>query len=130
MLTIPDFSGNFHFNTLGNFLVNPRGGLLFIDFEAGDILQLTGIATVITNSPEIAAFEGAERFWSFRPDRVVLRRGASILRWKMREDAFSAKSLRTGSWEQATRQLARESISHPHIAKGAPQDSQLRESEA
>ena len=25
-LTIPDFSGNFHFNTLGNFMVNPRAG--------------------------------------------------------------------------------------------------------
>jgi len=26
-LTIPDFPGNFHFNTLGNFLVNPKAGL-------------------------------------------------------------------------------------------------------
>ncbi|WP_120075935.1 pyridoxamine 5'-phosphate oxidase family protein [Aurantiacibacter odishensis] len=104
LLTIPDFSGNFHFNTLGNFVVNPRAGLLFIDFETGDLLQLAGIATVITDSPEIAAFEGAERLWTFRPDRLVLRRGASALRWTMRENAFSAKSLRTGSWEQATRQ--------------------------
>ena len=24
VLTIPDFAGNFHFNTLGNLLVNPR----------------------------------------------------------------------------------------------------------
>ncbi|NOX42903.1 MAG: hypothetical protein GXP19_04100, partial [Gammaproteobacteria bacterium] len=26
-LTIPDYLGNFHFNTLGNFLVNPKAGL-------------------------------------------------------------------------------------------------------
>lgn len=32
-LTIPDYSGNFHFNTLGNFIVNPKAGLLFIDFK-------------------------------------------------------------------------------------------------
>jgi len=108
LLTIPDFSGNFHFNTLGNFVVNPRAGLLFIDFETGDILQLAGIATIVGDSPEIAAFEGAERFWTFRPNRVVLRRGATALRWTMRENAFSAKSLRTGSWEQVSRQLAKE----------------------
>ena len=110
LLTVPDFSGNFYFNTLGNFVVNPRAGLLFVDFETGDILQLAGMATVITDSPEIAAFEGAERLWTFRPDRLVLRRGASALRWAMREDAFSAKSLRTGSWEQAPRQLAEGSL--------------------
>ena len=106
LLTVPDFSGNFYFNTLGNFVVNPRAGLLFVDFETGDILQLAGMATVITDSPEIAAFEGAERVWTFRPDRLVLRRGASALRWAMRENAFSAKLLKTGSWEQATRQIA------------------------
>lgn len=110
LLTVPDFSGNFYFNTLGNFVVNPRAGLLFVDFETGDILQLAGMATVITDSPEIAAFEGAERLWTFRPDRMVLRRGASALRWAMRENAFSAKSLRTGSWEQTTRQLVERNL--------------------
>lgn len=113
LLTIPDFTGNFYFNTLGNFVVNPRAGLLFIDFETGDILQLTGTATVVTNSPETSAFKGADRIWTFRPGRVVLRRGVSALRWTMREDAFSAKSLRTGSWEQAANQLARVRITCP-----------------
>ena len=37
-LTIPDFAGNLHFNTLGNLLVNPRAGLVFADFESGDVL--------------------------------------------------------------------------------------------
>lgn len=41
-LTIPDYSGNRFFNTLGNLLVNPRAGLLFIDFAKGDLLQMTG----------------------------------------------------------------------------------------
>lgn len=125
LLTVPDFSGNFHFNTLGNFVLNPSAGLLFVDFETGDILQLTGTAKVVTDSPDIADFEGAERIWTFRPSRVVLRRGASALRWKMRENAFSAKTLRTGSWGQAASQLAMDSNTHASKTEGALRDSRL-----
>lgn len=114
-LTIPDFSGNFHFNTLGNFIVNPRAGLLFVDFETGDILQLAGTARVITDSPEISAFEGAKRIWTFRPRRVVLRRDASALRWQLREDGFSPRSLMTGSWEEVAAQLGDGGIASPEI---------------
>jgi predicted pyridoxine 5'-phosphate oxidase superfamily flavin-nucleotide-binding protein len=60
-LTVPDFNGNLFFNTLGNIRVNPFAGLLFFDEATGDILQLSGRAEVILDSPEIAAFEGAER---------------------------------------------------------------------
>lgn len=45
-LSFPDFSGNAMFNTLGNLLVHPRAGLLLVDFERGDTLQLTGRARV------------------------------------------------------------------------------------
>ncbi|ASK88837.1 pyridoxamine 5'-phosphate oxidase family protein [Sphingorhabdus sp. SMR4y] len=112
-LTIPDFSGNFHFNTLGNFLVNPRAGLLFVDFETGDILQITGTARIITDSPEIASFRGAERIWTFRPSGMVLRRGASNLRWTMRENSFSPKALRTGSWAEVAAELDAGCATHP-----------------
>jgi hypothetical protein len=60
-LTIPDFSGNRFFNTLGNILLNPRAGLLFIDFSNGDVLQLTVNANIIFNGPDLDAFPGAER---------------------------------------------------------------------
>lgn len=43
-LSWPDYVGNSMFMTLGNLLVNPRIGLLFIDFESGDTLQLAGTA--------------------------------------------------------------------------------------
>jgi len=63
-LTIPDFMGNFAFNTFGNFLVNPKAGLLFIDFETGDIWQFTGTAELLWDeSEDVEAFRGAERFW-------------------------------------------------------------------
>lgn len=106
LLTIPDFDGNLFFNTLGNILLNGRAGLLFADFATGDMLQLAGEATVILESPEIAAFQGAERLWTFRPDRIVRRRGALALRWSSRSDGASPHSIMTGDWAQAADRLA------------------------
>ncbi|ALP67779.1 pyridoxamine 5'-phosphate oxidase family protein [Paraburkholderia caribensis] len=104
-LTIPDFAGNLFFATLGNFLVNPRAGLVFADFETGDLLQLTGEATVDLDSPEIAAFQGAERLWHFTPRRIVYREGALPLRWKFQANGWSPNSLMTGSWDEVTSRL-------------------------
>ena len=81
VLTIPDFAGNLFFNTLGNFLVNPKGGLVFPDWETGGLLQLTGDVEVILDSPEIKDFQGAERLWRFRPRQILYRPNALPLRW-------------------------------------------------
>ena len=105
-LTIPDFSGNLFFMTLGNFLVNPKAGLLFIDSETGEMLQMTGEASVILDSPEIAAFEGAERLWTFKPRRIVRRPDALPLRWSMAADGWSPHLQMTGSWADASQRLA------------------------
>lgn len=104
-LTIPDFAGNLHFNTLGNFLLNPKAGLVFPDFATGDLLQLTGDAEVVLESDEIAAFQGAERLWTFRPRRAVLRPGALPVRFAFRADGWSPNSLMTGDWDQARQRL-------------------------
>lgn len=106
VLTIPDFSGNLFFMTLGNFLVNSKAGLLFIDSDTGDVLQMTGDARVILDAPEICAFEGAERLWTFTPRRVVHRPDGIALRWKMSTDGWSPNLRMTGSWEDAERRLA------------------------
>jgi ferredoxin-NADP reductase/predicted pyridoxine 5'-phosphate oxidase superfamily flavin-nucleotide-binding protein len=105
VLTVPEFAGNLFFNTLGNFLLNPRAGLVFVDFRSGDVLQLTGTAEVILESPEIAAFQGAERLWRFTPRLSVFRAGALPLRWQIQEEGWSPNSLMTGSWEQAAERL-------------------------
>ncbi|MGF9566540.1 pyridoxamine 5'-phosphate oxidase family protein [Neorhizobium sp. JUb45] len=104
-LTIPDFNGNLFFNTLGNFLVNPRAGLLFIDHETGDMLQIAGRTDVILDSPEIAAFEGAERLWRVFPEKVVLRPDALPLRWTFAENGMSPSVLMTGTWQEAAARL-------------------------
>lgn len=98
-LTIPDFAGNHHFNTLGNMLRNPRAGLVFVDFESGDMVQLTGDAAVVLDSPDIAAFQGAERLWTFVPRKLVRRRAALPLRFEFLD--WSPRSLMTGDWAQA-----------------------------
>uniref|UniRef100_UPI00398C3802 FAD-binding oxidoreductase n=1 Tax=Rhizobium mayense TaxID=1312184 RepID=UPI00398C3802 len=105
VLTIPDFDGNLFFATLGNILLNGKAGLLFVDFNTGDMLQMTGKADVIFDSPEIAAFQGAERLWTFTPARIVRRRNALALRWAFQKDGWSASSLMTGSWSQAADRL-------------------------
>lgn len=104
-LTIPDFAGNLFFNTLGNILSNGKAGLVFVDFESGDLLQMTGKAEVLLDSPEIASFQGAERLWTFRASRVVRRPAALALRWAFRQDGWSPNSLMTGDWAQAADRL-------------------------
>lgn len=105
VLTVPDFDGNLFFSTLGNILLNGKAGLVFIDFATGDLLQMTGDAAVILDSPEIAAFQGAERLWTFTPRRIVRRRNALALRWTFATDGWSPSSLMTGDWGQAAERL-------------------------
>ncbi len=105
LLTIPDFNGNLFFNTLGNIHQNGKAGLLFIDYTSGDTLQLSGDAEVILDSPQIAAFQGAERLWTFRPRRIVRRRAALALRWLTPSDGAAPSSLMTGDWQAADQRL-------------------------
>lgn len=95
-LTIPDFSGNFHFNTFGNLELNPRAGLLFIDFSEGDLLYLTGQAEVIWEGKEIAEYEGAERLLRFHLERGHLIQKSLPLRWSAPD--FSPFLNRMGTW--------------------------------
>lgn len=75
-LTIPDYVGNFMFNTLGNILLQPRVGLLFVDFQSGATLHLAGHAEVLLDSPELARFEGAQRLLKVRVTQGWLIEGA------------------------------------------------------
>ncbi len=97
-LTIPDFQGNTFFNTLGNMMVNPVAGLVFVSYATGDLLQLSGRTEVIVDSPEIATFEGAQRLWRFVPEQIVRRDRALPLRWDIDPDGASPQALATGSW--------------------------------
>jgi predicted pyridoxine 5'-phosphate oxidase superfamily flavin-nucleotide-binding protein len=65
-LWMPDYPGNNAFNTLGNIASYPRAGLLFPNFETGDILQLTCDAELHFDGAELERFSGAQRLASFR----------------------------------------------------------------
>lgn len=95
-LTVPDFSGNCYFNTFGNLELNPRAGLLFIDFEQGNLLYLTGTAEVIWEGDEILTYEGAERLFRFRLEQGYRVDGGLPLRWSPPE--LSPHLEQTGSW--------------------------------
>lgn len=107
-LSIPDFAGNLHFNTLGNLLLNPQAGLLFIDFTSGDLLQLSGRTELTLEGEEIHAFQGAERLWHVEVEQVIRRCGALALRWDFQ--SYSPNSLMTGSWEQAESRLQAQAL--------------------
>jgi uncharacterized protein len=98
-LSIPDFSGNRYFNTLGNFVHVPRAGLVFVNFTSGDLLQLTGDVTIDFDSAVGAAFSGAERVWHVDVRRCVFRPGVLPLRFASGDP--SPNSLATGSWTTA-----------------------------
>jgi len=98
VLTVPDFRGNFIFNTFGNLEVNPRAGIVCADFATGDILSLTGTARVIWDGPAVAAFEGADRLLSFEVESGVRLEHALPLRFEGLE--FSPDLADTGTWAE------------------------------
>jgi uncharacterized protein len=81
-LVWPDYRGNFFFNTLGNLTLNPRCGLLVIDFETTDTLQLTGAAHVIwdwdRDDPLLA---GAQRIVQFELEAGIHIQRGSPFTW-------------------------------------------------
>lgn len=81
VLTVPDYSGNFFFNTIGNLMVNPRAGLLFLDFERGDLWHVATEVEIVWDGPELEAYAGAVRLLRLRVREVLHRPGALPLRW-------------------------------------------------
>jgi predicted pyridoxine 5'-phosphate oxidase superfamily flavin-nucleotide-binding protein len=80
-LTVPDYVGNFMFNTLGNVLVRPGVGLLFLDVVGGDVLWLAGHGRVDLDPQAAALFNGAQRLLRVRITQGCLARGVSPLLW-------------------------------------------------
>ncbi|MEZ4353274.1 MAG: pyridoxamine 5'-phosphate oxidase family protein [Myxococcota bacterium] len=85
-LRFPDYAGNDYFNSLGNLALDDRAGLLFVDFERGRLLQLTGRARVDWRSPDPDRFPGARRLVDFRVEEVVEPVDRVALRWVPGED--------------------------------------------
>jgi uncharacterized protein len=59
-LAFPSYDGNGMFKSLGNVLVNPHVGLLFIDFESPKRLRVNGEASAHANDALLSEFVGAQ----------------------------------------------------------------------
>jgi len=80
-LVLPDYAGNNYFNTLGNLVMDPRVGLLFVDFEQGSLLQITGRAAIDWQPAASSGFSGARRLVSVDIDECVILEQVLPLRW-------------------------------------------------
>lgn len=58
-LAFPDYDGNGMYRSLGNVLVNPHVGILFIDFEKPRRLRVNGVAHVSEDDALREAFPGS-----------------------------------------------------------------------
>lgn len=59
-LAFPSYDGNGMFKSLGNLLVNPQVGLLFIDFESPQRLRVNGRVSMKDGDPLLKDFTGAQ----------------------------------------------------------------------
>ncbi len=96
-LTVPDFIGNFFFNTLGNLAVNPRAGLLVVDYATGDFLHLAVDAEIIWDGPLLDSFVGAQRLLRLQVRSMVRIDAALPLRWGAAH--LSPVLAGTGGWD-------------------------------
>jgi predicted pyridoxine 5'-phosphate oxidase superfamily flavin-nucleotide-binding protein len=79
VLTVPDYAGNHFFNTLGNIALHPAAGLLFVDFDRGDLLYLAVQAKVV--------WDGSLRLLRMQVTHARRVQGALPLRWATPGDA-------------------------------------------
>jgi uncharacterized protein len=59
-LAFPDYDGNGQFRSLGNILVNPRVGMIFMDFQEQRRKRVKVEASVHFDDPLLAAYPGAQ----------------------------------------------------------------------
>lgn len=84
-LRVPDYPGNSMFNTLGNFHLDPRAGIVFPDFSSGRQLSMTGTATLHVQGPANGdpngSTGGTDRWWDFAPEAWTVATPAVPRRW-------------------------------------------------
>jgi len=69
-LAFPSYDGNGMFRSLGNVMVNPRVGLLFIDFERPRRLRVQGRASLSHDDALLPAFTGAQCVVRVHAERI------------------------------------------------------------
>ena len=85
-IRVPDYVGNSMFQTLGNFTVNPRAGLVFLDFNHSRTLQLIGRPEIRWDLDDPTnETGGTTRYWEFEIERWVETTLPHELQWELLE---------------------------------------------
>ena len=69
-LAFPSYDGNGMFRSLGNVLVNPKVGMLFVDFERPNRMRINGVASLHDGDELLSSFEGAQLIVRVRAERI------------------------------------------------------------
>ena len=69
-LAFPSYDGNGMFRSLGNALVNPKVGMLFVDFERPNRMRINGIASLHDDDELLTSFEGAQLIVRVHAERI------------------------------------------------------------
>ncbi|GAA0698886.1 hypothetical protein GCM10009104_29360 [Marinobacterium maritimum] len=69
-IAFPDYDGNGMYRSLGNILVNPYIGLLFIDFENAQRIRVNGKAQVSADDPLRAEYPGSVFIIRVKAERI------------------------------------------------------------
>jgi len=78
-----DYSGNNMFQTLGNLSLDSRAALLFLDFETGGTLQVSGRAKIIWDEAMAREWAGAQRLIEVEVVKTLEAASAFPLRWRL-----------------------------------------------
>jgi predicted pyridoxine 5'-phosphate oxidase superfamily flavin-nucleotide-binding protein len=84
-LAFPVYDGNGMFLTIGNLGVNPRVGMLFIDFEGGTRLRLNGLASASDADPLVTTYPGALLVVRVRAEAVFANCRRYVHRYRLVE---------------------------------------------
>lgn len=128
-LTYPEYSGNRLYQTLGNLHTTPKAGLVFPDFDTGDVLYVTGkteiaigkdAATVLPRSDlvvkiHITAARFVQRSLSFRGQNGERSPYNPPLRFLAKEQA--SPNAQTNNGKVAYAQLRARELLTPTIAR-------------
>ncbi len=116
-LVMPDYVGNFMFNTMGNLLEYPHCGLLFIDFEKGDLLQISGKAKIDFASSDIETMPGAQRLLNIDIDQSVYTPAILPLQWDLLSQAPDLKRFEIHTRAEDTKPIATVGRTRPGFRK-------------
>jgi len=88
-LVVPDYAGNFFFNTLGNLTLHPHAGLVFLDFERGDTLSIAADVEIIDDRARVESSPGAQRVLRLHVRSHRLELGACPLVFELQAPSSS-----------------------------------------